>query len=178
MSCVAKYRELPMATKQGAKRREVADRLLSDENNSPAGIVFTELVLEIFRINGRLLASGERLTNDLGLTSARWQVLGSIPASPLTVAQIARNMGLQRQSVQRIVDLLAAEGMVELVVNPNHRRAKLVQPTAKGRVKLKRLNGRRIEWSRRIAGEVPAKMVSEALSTLQQLRHNLEADEP
>ncbi|MDH3233798.1 MAG: MarR family transcriptional regulator, partial [Alphaproteobacteria bacterium] len=38
----------------------------------------TALILETFRLNGRLLAAGDRLVGDLGLTSARWQVLGAI----------------------------------------------------------------------------------------------------
>src|SRR4029077_9673093 len=56
----------------------------------------TDFVLETFRLNGRLLASGDALVADLGLTSARWQVIGAVALSPvpLSVAQIARNMGL------------------------------------------------------------------------------------
>ena len=64
----------------------------------------TDLIVETFRLNGRLLAAGDGLVADLGLTSARWQVLGAIAASPvpLPVASIARNMGLSRQGVQRL----------------------------------------------------------------------------
>src|SRR5205814_345438 len=59
-----------------------------------AGGLVTELILEVFRLNGRLLAAGDRLVADLGLTSARWQVLGAIAlaSSPMPVAWIARNM--------------------------------------------------------------------------------------
>src|SRR5215210_6586367 len=61
----------------------------------------TELILETFRLNGRLLAAGDALVRDLGLTSARWQVLGAVAMSPvpLPVSHIARNMGLSRQGV-------------------------------------------------------------------------------
>ena len=38
----------------------------------------TDLVLEIFRLNGCLIASGDALVAKIGLTSARWQVLGAI----------------------------------------------------------------------------------------------------
>ena len=49
---------------------------------------------------------GNRLGAGAGLTSARWQVLAALALAgrPLTVAQIARTMGLSRQSVQRLVD--------------------------------------------------------------------------
>ena len=74
----------------------------------------TGLILEIFRANGLLLAAGDRLSKDLGLTSARWQVMGAIGDGPLTASQVARRMGLTRQSVQRVVDLLAGEGLIAL----------------------------------------------------------------
>src|ERR1700727_4094070 len=84
----------------------------------------TDLVLETFRLNGRLLASGDVLVADLGLTSARWQVLGAIALSPvpLSVAQIARNMGLTRQAVQRLVNEMDAAEMVQFRPNPHHHR--------------------------------------------------------
>lgn len=85
-------------------------------------------------MNGDLLAAGDALVGDLGLTSARWQVLGAIALSPvpLPVAHIARNMGLTRQAVQRLVDDMRADGFVRLEPNPHHRRAMLVLATERG----------------------------------------------
>ena len=102
-----------------------ASRRLSNTTHSKGGEAFTKLVLETFRLNGRFLVAGDRLTKGIGLTSARWQVLGTLRESdtPLTVAQIARNMGLQRQSVQRTVDVMCREGLLRMVDNPRHRRA-------------------------------------------------------
>ncbi|WP_159874256.1 MarR family winged helix-turn-helix transcriptional regulator, partial [Raoultella sp. 18085] len=93
-----------------------------------------ELALAIFAANGRLLNAGNELVAHLGLTSAWWQVLAALRYSeaPLAVASIARNMGLTRQAVQRIVDLLAGQGLVEFQPNPHHRRAKLVVLTRAG----------------------------------------------
>ena len=67
-------------------------------------------------VERRLIAAGDDLVSDLGLTSARWQVLGAIALAPAaeTVARLARAMGLHRQGVQRIVNELAAEGIVVL----------------------------------------------------------------
>ena len=48
-----------------------------------ADVALTELILETFRLNGRLLAAGDALVRDLGLTSARWQILGAIALSPV-----------------------------------------------------------------------------------------------
>src|SRR5215813_11247121 len=95
----------------------------------------TDLVLETFRLNGRLLASGDALVADLGLTSARWQVIGAVALSPvpLSVAQIARNMGLTRQAVQRLANEMAADGLMRFAPNPHHQRAKLVVLTPTGK---------------------------------------------
>ena len=45
--------------------------------NSKAA-VFTEIMLAVFRVNGRLLEKGDQLVLPLSLTSARWQVLGAV----------------------------------------------------------------------------------------------------
>jgi len=57
-----------------------------------AGI--TDLVLEVFRLNGRLIMAGDALVARIGLTSARWQVLGAIAldTGPAPVVRIADAM--------------------------------------------------------------------------------------
>ncbi|PZA12722.1 MarR family transcriptional regulator [Rhodopseudomonas palustris] len=92
------------------------------------------LVLEVFRLNGALIRFGDALVKPLGLTSARWQVLGSVAhgRGTFSVARLADNMGLARQSVQRIVDELAEAGLVGFAPNPAHKRAKLVVLTPRG----------------------------------------------
>ena len=77
-----------------------------------------DLVLSIFWLNGFFLDAADRLTAGSGLTTARWQVLGAVLHEPLTVAAIARDMGLARQSVQRTADLLVEEGLCEYLPNP------------------------------------------------------------
>lgn len=102
---------------------------------STTGDAVTRLVLDLFRLNNSLLAAGDRLVAPLGLTSARWQVLGAIVAAefPHPVAWLARNLGANRQNVQRIVNDLVTEELVAFAPNPHHRRAQLVLLTAKGR---------------------------------------------
>jgi len=80
------------------------------------------------------LAAGDRLVEPLGLTSARWQVIGavSLAGQPQTVPSIARAMGLTRQAVQRLVNELVADGLIEGRPNPAHRRANLFALTDLG----------------------------------------------
>lgn len=135
---------------------------------------FTDLVLEVFRLNGALLAAGDRLSAGVGLTSARWQVLGAIDAAPLTVADIARAMGLTRQSVQRTVDILAGEGVVEFRVNPFHQRAKLVALTPRGRRMLDEVTAGQRLWAAAVSEAIPAQDLRAASAVLAALRRRLE----
>ena len=102
---------------------------------TPAGETLTELILVMFRVNNLTLAWGDRLSAPFGLTSARWQILGAIVFAerPQPVAWLARDLGANRQNVQRIVNDLNAEGLVAFEPNPHHRRANLVVLTGKGR---------------------------------------------
>lgn len=99
-----------------------------------SGEALTEFILTLFRVNNLTLVWGDRLVAPFGLTSARWQVLGAISyadrAQP--VAWLARDLGANRQNVQRIVNDLVKEGLVRFKANPHHRRARLVVLTEKG----------------------------------------------
>src|SRR5215831_12004560 len=96
---------------------------------SAEGEAATRVILSTFRANGLLLATGDVVAGAEGLTAARWQVLGAIALAdrPLTVPQIARRMGLTRQSVHATVRHLVEEGSVELAPNADHRRSQLVR---------------------------------------------------
>jgi DNA-binding MarR family transcriptional regulator len=135
----------------------------------------TELILETFRLNGRLLAAGDALVRDLGLTSARWQVLGAVAMSPvpLPVSHIARNMGLSRQAVQRIADELGACGTVRFAPNPHHRRARLVLLTERGRVLYEAAAERQRPWAAALADGLPFEAIEAATGLLRALRDRL-----
>jgi DNA-binding MarR family transcriptional regulator len=102
---------------------------------TPAGEILTGLILDLFRVSSLLSTAGDRLVARLELTSARWQILGAIAAAerPEPVAWLARDMGANRQNVQRIVNDLRKQGLVAFEVNPHHRRAQLVVLTDKGK---------------------------------------------
>lgn len=102
---------------------------------TPAAEAVTNLVLDLFRLNNLLLTAGDRLVADLGLTSARWEILGAIVYAqrPQPVAWLARDMGANRQNVQRIINDLQKMGLVAFEPNPHHRRAQLVALTDKGK---------------------------------------------
>ncbi len=140
------------------------------------GDAMTDLVLETFRLNGRLLVAGDALVADIGLTSARWQVLGAMAMSPvpLPVAHIARNMGLTRQAVQRLANEMEGDGLVRFEPNPHHQRAKLVLLTPRGKAAYDAAMTRQGPWARRLAEGLSTKQIEAATALLRSIRRRLE----
>jgi DNA-binding MarR family transcriptional regulator len=146
-------------------------------SQNPIEDAITDLILEVFRLNGRLLTAGDRLVAGLGLTSARWQVLGAIAysGSPQPVAWLARSMGLNRQGVQRIVNELHHEGFVGFKTNPNHRRAHFVVLTSRGKSAFVAANRLQKPWVNDLAEGLTPKDVATALRITRTLRERLES---
>lgn len=135
----------------------------------------SRLALDVFQVNGALIALGDRLVAPLGLTSARWQVLGAVAQAPdgLPTADIARNMGLARQSVQRVVDELAREGVLAFAPNPRHKRAKLVRLTDKGRTLLQATDALWTPVAQAILAEATPEGLAAACAVLRGVRELL-----
>ena len=142
------------------------------------GKALTDLILETFRLNGRLLLAGDRLVAGVGLSSARWQVVGAIHLAPTPqpVSWLARSMGLNRQGVQRIVNELEAEGLVEFRPNPHHRRAHLVLLTRKGEAAYAAAERLQTPWVNALAKGLQAEEIKAVTGVLQSVRERLEQD--
>ncbi|NGY04997.1 MarR family winged helix-turn-helix transcriptional regulator [Solimonas terrae] len=136
-----------------------------------------DLIVEVFRLNGSLLATADRLVSKFGITAARWQVLGAIglPEEPETVARLARNMGLSRQSVQRVVNEMVDEGMLRLLENPHHARARLVTMTDKGRNIFAAAIELQEPWVKSLSAGIGKDRINDACRILRTLRERLEA---
>jgi DNA-binding MarR family transcriptional regulator len=120
---------------------------------APGAAVLTEIVLLVFRVNGQLLAAGDRLVDGLHLTSARWQMLGAIALSnaPRTAPQLAGRMGVSRQAAQKQLDLLLEEGLAEAQSNPGHLRSPLYVLTRKGTSTYTATERLQKDWATRLA---------------------------
>jgi DNA-binding MarR family transcriptional regulator len=136
--------------------------------HTPIGHKLTTLIIETFRLNGALISSGDELVRDIGLTSARWQILGAIglEGRPLTVAQIARRMGLSRQAVQRVANDLKTAGLTEYQDNPDHKRAVLVALTKRGRDAYAKADARQARWVNGLGKGLDAKAIDQAADLL------------
>lgn len=145
-----------------------------------AGSAATEVILAVFRANGLLIASGDLLSAEAELTSARWQVLGAIALAgrPLTVPQIARRMGLTRQSVHATVSRLAEDELVALEANAEHRRSPLVRLTELGQRKFAAVDRRQVAWVNKLASGLDRSDLETAARVLETLCTRLETTQP
>src|SRR6202035_5308451 len=146
---------------------------------TPAGEALTNLMLDLFRLSSRLLTVGDRLVAGLGLTSARWQILGAITYAerPQPVAWLARDLGANRQNVQRIVNDLHKEGLVAFEVNPHHRRAQLVVLTDKGRQTFDAAMHLQAPWINSLSDGFSVKDIETTHRVIAALRKKLEGDD-
>ena len=144
--------------------------------HTPEGARLTELILDVFRLNGRLLGAGDQLVASLGLSSARWQILGALAfcGAPQPVANIARTMGLTRQAVQRVVNELEAEGFLTFAPNPHHQRAKLVALSKSGAKVFQAASKRQAPWANQLARRIPVRDIRTALGVVREVTLRLE----
>ncbi|MGY0068722.1 MarR family winged helix-turn-helix transcriptional regulator [Streptomyces sp. QTS137] len=125
--------------------------------------------LAAFRLNGEFLAAAEELARPAGLTAAWWQVLGAVLREPLPVSGVARVMGITRQSVQRIADLLVDRGLAEYRPNPVHRRAKLLAATERGYAAVAEIGPGHAAFAKRLAEAFGEAELAQAVQTMERL---------
>src|SRR6185503_11394137 len=107
--------------------------------NAEARTPLPLIVADIYELAGRFRANGEAIASAIGQTQARWQVMSAASADPKTVPQIARRLGVTRQNVQRIADLLVAENWASFETNPDHRGSPYLVLNRRGQAALEQL---------------------------------------
>lgn len=144
--------------------------------HSPKRKLFLDLVRAIFRLNGLLLADGDRMAEGVGLTSARWKVIGivALTSAGVTVPGIARALGQSRQAVQRITDVMQTDGLVRYEVNPRHKRSSLVQLTDHGQQVYNELRSVQDPWAIGHTEDTSVEDLESALRLMQRLINRME----
>ncbi|MDT8911040.1 MarR family transcriptional regulator [Amycolatopsis sp. PS_44_ISF1] len=133
----------------------------------------TQLVNEVFIVNGALLTAGDALADVVGLTAAQWQVIGFLEDGPASAADLARRRGLRRQSVQETVNRLLRKGMLSRADNPADRRAPLLHLTSTAREALATLGRRQVSWADEVASGIAPGDLAVTLRTLRKVRERL-----
>ena len=116
--------------------------------------MLTELVIPIIQLEAHFSRAGEAIAAGSGQTLARWLSLEMVADEPATVAHIARKLGLTRQSVQRVADLLQKDGLTRYEGNPAHQRSKLVRITSRGRRTLSTIQVAQRAWADEVGQSV------------------------
>ena len=152
---------------------------MTKTRRTPAGTALTALIIDLFRFNRRMLTAGDQLVAGLGLTSARWQVLGAIIEAdrPQPVAWLARDMAAHRQNVQRIINDLHKEGLVAFEANPHHRRGQLVVLTDKGKRAFEAAMTLQAPWVNRLSDGLSAKDIETVHRVVTAVQKKLDDDE-
>lgn len=145
-------------------------------NGSKKGPVFTEVVLEVFKLGGFLVSEGDQMGSEYGITSARWKILGALALAgePQTVPQIARSMGLTRQAIQRLVDAMHKDGFLIFLQNPEHKRARLIGLSDLGEEIYSKLYDKQSEWASACSKGFSPEELEITLSVLKRISDNFD----
>jgi len=145
-------------------------------NESQKGPVFTDIVLEVFKLGGFLVSEGDHMGSEYGITSARWKILGalSLAGEPQTVPQIARSMGLTRQAVQRLVDAMREDELLLFQENPGHKRAKLISLSERGKTVYSKLYEKQSVWAMKCSIGISKTELETALSVLKRISDTID----
>lgn len=103
-----------------------------------------------FQLNARLMEAAQHLAAEADITASWWQVLGGVLDEPRTLAEIGRQMGMSRQGVRRVADVLVERGLAEYRANPAHRRAQLLACTESGYWAIRRISVAQHPWAERL----------------------------
>lgn len=167
-----------MSEENLSKRQHTVNSGQDNPLRTTAGDAVSELVVHVFRLNALLNEAGDEMAEPAGQTEARWRVLAAIEHGPLTVPQVARAWWLSRQSVQRLADVLAEEGIVVYRDNPDHRRSKLLQMTSRGRSALDALQAAQSKWANKLGVEIGENDLRAANVVLDKVIRILSSEEP
>jgi len=131
---------------------------------------------EVVALFQRLKAVAEELyEGGPGSGSLRGVLRSLTRTGPQTVPQMARKRPVSRQYMQKVVDRLAAEGYVEFVRNPAHKRSQLVQLTDEGRHTCARLEDMERRSFQRFPVGLDAAEARRTIRALRSVRESLEA---
>jgi DNA-binding MarR family transcriptional regulator len=136
---------------------------------TPAAQRFASLVADAYELAGELERNAEKLARSVGQSAARWKVLSAASVGGQTVPQLARRLGLTRQSVQRVGDALEADGLVRYQPNPDHQRSPRMSLTARGERELELLSAAAAQWEDPLAARLPRAEMEQARAFIQAL---------
>jgi DNA-binding MarR family transcriptional regulator len=146
----------------------------NEANRTQAGEAMQELMLEIISAFFLLRAAGKRIGAVTAADGGYWGMLRSLKLEGAqTVPQIARSRPVSRQHIQKLAAEMIAEGVIESVDNPAHRRSKLLRLTTKGEAVFQEITGRIAQEAEGFAQDMDAAELQLSVKVLRQLGEKL-----
>lgn len=135
------------------------------------------MIDSVTRVQGRLKGAFAEARSSTGLAEMEMTVLNAVVEAerPPTVPQIGRSLGHPRQVIQRATNQLVSAELIVAIANPDHKRAPLLVPTAKGRGLKKAADVRGAAIASDLLRSVDRELVVEATELLEKIRHQLES---
>ena len=157
--------------KTGATPKTEAGPVVDSKAEAIAG-----LMLEVAQCFFRIRALGQKTGLITSWGGGAFGFIRSLALlGPLTVPQIAQMRPTSRQRMQRLADELAAEGLVEFIDNPKHRRSKLVRLTTKGDAHYHEMNARLLAIASTMGGALSEADIRKTTEIVWQLSDDLKA---
>ena len=123
--------------------RQLTERKETSRMTGSKGEAIADMILEVAQFFFLVRAVGQKTGLITSWGGGAFGFMRSLAlVGPLTVPEIARMRPTSRQRMQRLADELVAEGLVEFIDNPRHRRSKLVRLTREGIARYRQLNTR------------------------------------
>ena len=149
----------------GAARRTGTGPIIDGKTEAIA-----ELMLEVAQCFFRIRAVGRKTGLITSWGGGAFGFMRSLALlGPLTVPQIAGMRPTSRQRMQRLADELAAEGLVEFIDNPKHRRSRLVRLTREGDARYRELSARFLAIASTMGGDLSEDHIRKAIEIVRRI---------
>ena len=141
---------------------------------SPAAEAAYLVLLECMGLFFQLRAAGQRSGHVTTKGGGIWGFLHSLAVEGAqTVPQLARARPVSRQHIQVIANEASADGLIEFIDNPAHKRSKLLRLTKKGRKLHARLTDGFVDIAGQLSGGLDVEDLRTTASVLNALRTRL-----
>jgi len=114
------------------------------------------VLTECLTLGFRVRALGQRTGLVTPWGGGVWGLMRSLKiGGPQTVPALARARPVARQRIQKIADVLVADGLAEFIDNPHHRRSRLLRLTPRGEREFGKLDRVAQETAAVLAANIP-----------------------
>jgi DNA-binding MarR family transcriptional regulator len=143
---------------------------MTTEDEKRAALM-TDLMRGVLKMSAISHRAGTAMNREAGLTNARWILIDQAAEEPqpLTLSEHARRLGFSRQAIRRLTAEMEKERLIELVADPQDKRALMVILTDSGRQLQQEALARGMAYNRIISEGLDPRSIQEALDTVTRL---------